>query len=153
LGAFLLSLIGFVDVSSLLLVRAESRRREIAVRGALGATRTKLVRQFAVEGFLLAGAGVISYSVGQRTREIGVRMALGAQRPAVYQLILKEACWLTVLGIGGGILGSAATASLGRSMLFGVSPLGPGNHARCGVRAGRCCAFGQLSSRASRRVH
>jgi macrolide transport system ATP-binding/permease protein len=66
--------------------------------------------------------GVISYSVGQRTREIGVRMALGAQRSAVYQLILKEACWLTVLGIGGGILGSAATASLGRSMLFGVSP-------------------------------
>jgi macrolide transport system ATP-binding/permease protein len=66
--------------------------------------------------------GVISYSVGQRTREIGVRMALGAQRPAVYQLILKEACWLTVLGIGGGILGSAATASLGRSMLYGVSP-------------------------------
>jgi predicted permease len=66
--------------------------------------------------------GVISYSVGQRTREIGVRMALGAQRPAVYQLILKEACWLTVLGIGGGILGSAATATLLRSMLFGVSP-------------------------------
>ena len=66
--------------------------------------------------------GVISYSVGQRTREIGVRMALGAQRPAVYQLILKEACWLTVLGIGGGVIGSAATASLLRSMLFGVSP-------------------------------
>jgi predicted permease len=66
--------------------------------------------------------GVISYSVGQRTREIGVRMALGAQRPAVYQLILQEACGLTVLGIAGGALGSAATASLLRTMLFGVSP-------------------------------
>jgi macrolide transport system ATP-binding/permease protein len=66
--------------------------------------------------------GVIAYSVGQRTREIGVRMALGAQRPAVYQLILKETCWLTMLGIAGGILGSAVTASLLRSMLFGVSP-------------------------------
>jgi predicted permease len=56
-GAGLLALIGFVNVSSLLLVRAESRRREIAVRGALGASRIRLVRQFAVEGFLLAAFG------------------------------------------------------------------------------------------------
>ncbi len=84
-----------------------------------------IVDAFAALALLLGTIGlygVISYSVGQRTREIGVRMALGAQRPAVYQLILKEACWLTVLGIGGGILGSAATAGLLRSMLFGVSP-------------------------------
>jgi predicted permease len=56
-GAGLLALIGFVNVSSLLLVRAESRRREVAVRGALGASRNRLVRQFAVEGFLLAAFG------------------------------------------------------------------------------------------------
>jgi macrolide transport system ATP-binding/permease protein len=56
-GAALLLLIGFVNVSSLLLVRADSRRREIAVRGALGATRARLVRQFAVEGFMLAAVG------------------------------------------------------------------------------------------------
>jgi macrolide transport system ATP-binding/permease protein len=56
-GAGLLALIGFVNVSSLLLVKAESRRREIAVRGALGASRIRLVRQFAVEGFLLAISG------------------------------------------------------------------------------------------------
>jgi macrolide transport system ATP-binding/permease protein len=66
--------------------------------------------------------GVIAYSVGQRTREIGVRMALGAQRSSVYQLILKEACWLTALGVAGGILCSVVVANLLRSLLFAVRP-------------------------------
>jgi macrolide transport system ATP-binding/permease protein len=56
-GAGLLCLIGFVNVSSLLLVRAERGKREIAVRGALGASNIRLLRQFAVEGFLLAALG------------------------------------------------------------------------------------------------
>jgi macrolide transport system ATP-binding/permease protein len=84
-----------------------------------------LVAGFAVLALLLGSVGlygVISYTVGQRTREIGVRMALGAQRSSVYRLIMKEACWLALLGIGGGILGSLAAASLLRSMLFATSP-------------------------------
>jgi predicted permease len=65
--------------------------------------------------------GVISYSVGQRRREIGVRMALGAQRSSVYKLVLKEAGWLTAIGIAGGIACSLAATGLLRSMLFGVT--------------------------------
>ena len=83
-----------------------------------------LVASFAVLALLLGTIGlygVTSYSVGQRTREIGVRMALGAQRSSVYQLILREACWLAALGVAAGILASFATAGLLRSMLFGVS--------------------------------
>ena len=84
-----------------------------------------LVAGFAALALLLGTVGlygVISYSVGQRTREIGVRMALGAQRSSVYQLILREACWLAALGIVGGILCSFAATRFLRSMLFAVSP-------------------------------
>jgi len=54
-GAGLLLLIAYVNVASLLLVRGENRRREMALRGALGASQGRLLRLFVAEGMVLAG--------------------------------------------------------------------------------------------------
>ena len=58
--AGLLLLIACINVASLLLVRSETRRRELAVRRALGATRARLIRQFVVEGFVIVAVGAIA---------------------------------------------------------------------------------------------
>jgi macrolide transport system ATP-binding/permease protein len=82
-----------------------------------------LVGGFAFIALLLGVVGlygVIAYSVGRRTREIGVRMALGAQRKSVYQLILREAAWLTGIGIVAGLFCAVGAATLIRGLLFGV---------------------------------
>jgi ABC-type antimicrobial peptide transport system permease subunit len=64
--------------------------------------------------------GVVAYSVSQRTREIGVRMALGAQRASIYKMVMRQAGWLTAVGMGIGLVCAVGASMLMRKILFGV---------------------------------
>jgi predicted permease len=62
-GAGLLLVIALVNVISLLLVRSEGRKRELAVRSTLGASGWRLVRQFVTEAVVLVGIGLAAGAV------------------------------------------------------------------------------------------
>ena len=115
-GAGLLLLIACVNVASLLMVRAESRRREIAVRGALGASRARLRRQFATEGVALVGAGTAA----------GLALACGGMR-LLSGMISKQMMigmpYLRDLGLNAHVLLFTGLLAVTAATLFSVTPM------------------------------
>jgi predicted permease len=115
-GAALLLVIATVNVTSLLLVRSESRRREISVRGALGASRGRLARQFLVEGLVLAAAGCA----------LGLGLAAWAMRVLLRLVPIDMARgmpYLQGVGLDHHVLAFAAAVSLLTATLLSLTPV------------------------------
>ncbi|WP_394844247.1 ABC transporter permease [Pendulispora brunnea] len=129
-------LIACANISNLLLARAEARSSEIAVRVALGASRSRMARQFLTESMVLGLAGAI----------LGILCAMWGLDAAV-ALLPDAVPRAGEIRLDATVLAYAVLVSVGTSLVFGLTPI---LHAR-GDLAGTLRAAGQRTSTSGHR--
>jgi predicted permease len=88
----------------------------------------RLLVAFAGISLLIAALGqyaVAMFNMRRRTRDFGVRLALGASGPRIRRSVIREALAQAVPGLLIGFALSAATATVFRTQLYGVTPIDP----------------------------
>ena len=112
LGAVgLVLLLACVNIANLLLARATSRTREVALRQAFGAARGRIIRQFLTESAVLGLLGAI----------LGVALAYLSTH-ALSMLLPEDAPAARNVQVDGWVLGFALLLSMAVSIAFGLAP-------------------------------
>jgi putative ABC transport system permease protein len=111
-GVSMILLIACANVANLLLGRAAARRKEITLRAALGAARSRIVRQLLTESLLLSFAGAAA-GLGVAWTALQLLLAL---RP-------RSVARLQTIHIDLASLGFACVAAIVTGMLFGLAPI------------------------------
>jgi putative ABC transport system permease protein len=107
----LVLLIACANVAGLLLAQHAGRNKEIAIRAALGAGRTRLVRQFFIEGLLLSVFGTVA---GIAIAAAGTKLLLQFVPAGVPRLAQVSLDWR--------VLGFTMLMAFGTCLLFGLIP-------------------------------
>ncbi len=114
-GAALLLLIASINVAGLLLVRTQARKREVSIRGALGASRRRLIRQFVTEGLVLALA---ASAIGLASAYLAIHLMIRL----IPTDILAGMPYLQGVGLSSHVLILALATSLFSAALFSLVP-------------------------------